>query len=252
MANLLEKGTPEQLLLWGSSYTLKKSRKTKHVHLQLSEYNTLEIIVPVGFNPKYLPKIFQEKRRWLKKYLPNFQDGRNLQVASGNTQFTLPTHISLKAVDEIWHVSYESLINKKSTRLMMSYQKLTLIGNTEDKNECLMLLKKWLKRKGKQHLLSWLNRLSQQTNLAYKGVTVRGQKSLWGSCTINNHINLNYKLLFLPPELVNHLIIHELCHTKHHNHSKSFWKLVEKYDPTYHPNHKQLNQANKLVPTWAI
>jgi predicted metal-dependent hydrolase len=111
-------------------------------------------------------------------------------------------------------------------------------------------LRRWLARKGREHLVPWLERVSAELELPYSGVTLRGQKSRWGSCSARRHINLNYALLFLPPHCVRYLFVHELCHTVHLNHSPRYWALVARKEPDYRRLEKELRQGSRLVPPW--
>jgi predicted metal-dependent hydrolase len=67
----------------------------------------------------------------------------------------------------------------------------------------------------------------------YNNVRIKKQKTRWGSCSEKKNINFNFKLLFLPPELSDYIIVHELCHLGEFNHSKRFWNLVAKTMPNY-------------------
>lgn len=64
-------------------------------------------------------------------------------------------------------------------------------------------------------------------------VTVRAQKSRWGSCSAKNNLNFNWRLILAPPECLDYVVIHELCHLKEFNHSPRFWALVEKQMPDF-------------------
>ena len=70
-------------------------------------------------------------------------------------------------------------------------------------------------------------------NFTYNNVTVRNQKTRWGSCSRKKNLNFNYKILFLTPEQQDYIIVHELCHLEQMNHSKKFWELVVKQVPDY-------------------
>ncbi len=71
-------------------------------------------------------------------------------------------------------------------------------------------------------------------------VVIRNQKTRWGSCSGKKHLNFNYKLVFLPIELADYIVVHELCHLKEMNHGKHFWALVAQQIPDYKECRKQI------------
>ncbi len=80
-----------------------------------------------------------------------------------------------------------------------------------------------------ERLLYW----NQFYNFEYKRVAIRNQRRCWGSCTSLKNLNFSYKLLFLPPHLLDYIIVHELCHLKELNHGQNFWALVAEQVPDY-------------------
>ncbi|MDE6711943.1 MAG: M48 family metallopeptidase [Alistipes sp.] len=86
-----------------------------------------------------------------------------------------------------------------------------------------------LRRAAKADLLPRIERLSRQTGLKYEKASVRAARTKWGSCSGRNHISLSLFLVTLPEHLRDYVIIHELCHTVHHNHSPRFHALVDRF-----------------------
>jgi predicted metal-dependent hydrolase len=78
-------------------------------------------------------------------------------------------------------------------------------------------------------------------------ITIRDQKRRWGSCSSKGNLNFNYKIVFLPPELADYIIIHELCHLKEFNHSPRFWALVEKQCPDYKIKRDRLHKVHLKI-----
>lgn len=74
-------------------------------------------------------------------------------------------------------------------------------------------------------------------------ITIRNQKNRWGSCSKKGNLNFNYKLAFMPPEIRDYVIVHEICHVKEFNHSRSFWNLVVEAIP----NHKELRKRLRII-----
>jgi len=81
----------------------------------------------------------------------------------------------------------------------------------------------------RKKLIHRLNELSRRYGFTYNRVFVRNQKTRWGSCSARNNISLNNKLLRLPQELIDYVILHELVHTRERNHSKNFWTELNKF-----------------------
>jgi len=75
-------------------------------------------------------------------------------------------------------------------------------------------------------------------------IAIRNQKSRWGSCSKKGNLNFNYKLTFLPPEIRDYVIIHEICHLKEFNHGKKFWELVAETAPNFKELRKRLRKIH--------
>jgi predicted metal-dependent hydrolase len=85
------------------------------------------------------------------------------------------------------------------------------------------------KTEAKQKIIERLAQLAKQYGFTYNKVSIRNQRTRWGSCSAKGNISLNIKLVALPPELFDYVILHELTHTKVHNHSRKFWQELNKY-----------------------
>lgn len=76
-------------------------------------------------------------------------------------------------------------------------------------------------------------------------ITIRNQKTRWGSCSSAGNVNFNYQLYYLPDELLDYVVVHELAHRRHMNHSKEFWSEVARYCPDYRARRKQLKEYHR-------
>lgn len=83
---------------------------------------------------------------------------------------------------------------------------------------------------------------NQQYGFSYNRISIKNQKSRWGSCSKKGNLNFNYKIALLPEKLVDYIVIHELCHLGEFNHSKKFWNLVEKAAPDYQNSRNELKK----------
>ena len=83
----------------------------------------------------------------------------------------------------------------------------------------------------------------------YTSITIRDQKTRWGSCSSTGTLSFNYRLIFAPPRILDYVVVHELCHLTHMNHSKDFWNMVASVMPEYKVHRKWLREhGHDLTP----
>ncbi|HEV8443083.1 MAG TPA: M48 family metallopeptidase [Steroidobacteraceae bacterium] len=111
-------------------------------------------------------------------------------------------------------------------------------------------LRGWLLGAARDRLGPRLAALSASTGIPYAKLSIRRQRSRWGSCSARGTISLNACLLFQRPEVVDYLIVHELTHVKHMNHSARFWQAVETHCPGWRALDRELLQGWRQVPRW--
>ncbi|MEX0269241.1 M48 family metallopeptidase [Leptolyngbyaceae cyanobacterium UHCC 1019] len=229
-------------------YSVRESPKAKHVSLKMSIKGSLEVIVPRGFDQKRIPEILQQKQSWIERVTRRMVNQQAL--AGSDVLADRPERISLQAIAENWQVEYTSSPKSGIRAKESSNYQLVLQGDTENADDCKAILQQWIAHKARVHFAPWLRNLSHDLVLPFQGLSIRHQKTIWGSCSVRKTISLNSKLLFLPPSLVRYVLIHELCHTVHLNHSSDFWALVSTYESDYKALDANLRDARYLVPWW--
>ncbi len=108
-------------------------------------------------------------------------------------------------------------------------------------------IKKVLKKEAQAYLPRRVNYLANAHNFEVKSVHFNNAKTRWGSCSHNGSINLNVALMQLPIELIDYVIVHELCHTVHLNHGLDFWQLVATYIPNYRTLRKEISTYHPYI-----
>ncbi len=220
---------------------LRRNRRSKYVRLKIHPPGRVELVVPQDFDERNLPEILEQHTPWVEERLLHFS-------SQPHEPLSPPHELNLQALDEFWRVEYlPRKGNRNSCRERPGAILQIHAASNEQGRE---LLKRWLARRAKQQLIPWLQQTSEELALPFSGVSIRGQRTRWGSCSARGHINLNYALLFLEADLVRYLFVHELCHTVHLNHSRSYWTLVESKEPHYRAYEKGLKLASQQVPAW--
>lgn len=225
-------------------YQLRVSTRARMVRLTITREKGLVVTVPAGFRMDLLSEILASKSDWIAKSIRKLEAAPVLEKPK-----PLPTELRLLAINETWQIVYKLAPGRVVTLTEKPRHVLMLEGKVKSVRTVRALLNRWMRIRAQQVLPDWLNRLSQSTRLPFNDVSIRDQRTRWGSCSSAKNINLNQKLLFLPPDLVDYIVIHELCHTVQMSHSKNFWNLVGKYLPDYLERRKRLRVYEKEI-TW--
>lgn len=200
--------------------------KRKSLSIIISEDNFVTVRCPKGTSKDYIEEVLRRKRAWIEK---------------------------IQASNSLKYAENEDILHFKS--IYVSGKKVPLYLNA-DKNsitdECVRAknvknIKKLFCGEFSEAFFKRVEEISAFTGLIPKSVDIKSYKSRWGCCTGTNQIIFNFRLFMLTEDIANYVIVHELCHTRFHNHSKSFWALVEKFIPDYKILRKKLQNYNFLT-----
>lgn len=229
----------------GLPLTVKVHPRARRVLVKIIPNRGLEVVTPRGFDPGLVPGILDEKRAWIERTRDRLlAQGCDL---SGEAP-ELPDELDYRAVDRVIRLDY--LDRPGPVKLMENGPRLHISGGISAREDVFAALRRHTAKKAREALLPMLDAMSRRTGLAYAALRVRCQKTRWGSCSARGTISLNAKLLFLPKALVDHLLLHELCHTRHLNHSRRYWACVARYEPDYRRLEDAVKHGGKYVPRW--
>lgn len=231
------------------TYILRESPRAKNVRLRVTPQRGLEVIIPAHFDHQRVHSLLERKKGWIRTALERAESTR--KFFEPRPSWRLPSRIHLQAIGRIFQVEPKETNLSSVIVRAMGQDTIKVYGRIEDEKACQLSLIRWLSRQAREHLVPRLQVLSGETGLRYRQVFVRQQKTRWASCSRHRNISLNLKLLFLPPPLVDYVLIHELCHLAEMNHSKEFWTEVGRHCPNYRKLDSQLREMWKIVPQWA-
>lgn len=134
-----------------------------------------------------------------------------------------------------------------NNELILTLPSNTQITNRDVQNKLKTAAERALKAESNDLLGLRINDLAFEHGFEFKSVHYKKMKTRWGSCDQANNLIFNIYLVQLPWDLIDYVIIHELAHTLHHNHSKDFWAIVENCLPDYKEKRKEIKQYQSLI-----
>lgn len=216
------------------------SRRSRHLRITVSARSGLTVTRPPHVSLAQATAFVDSRREWIERQLAKF--GAVEPAAP-------PRTLHLRLTGESLPLQYVETPHAGAS-LQETADRLTLNldpARPEDGREA---LRNWLKRRARSALEPRLDDLSARLALPYNRLSLRMQRTRWGSCSNRRNISLNAKLLFLPEQLVHHVLVHELAHTVHLDHSPAFWRLVERHDPQWRTHRDALRGSGSMVPAW--
>ncbi|MCE5203098.1 MAG: M48 family metallopeptidase [Actinomycetia bacterium] len=226
------------------SYTVRVSARARRVRLTVSPLDGLVVVVPRGFDQRRIPAIVESHRQWVERALMRAGE-RRAHLAEDS----LPGRIDLPAINGSWVVEYRPGAGAR-TRALLRDDVVVVTGEITDAEACRAALKRWVTRNARSVLEPYVRETAETLGMRVGRVRLGWYRSRWGSCSATGTISLDVKLLFLPPELVRSVVVHELCHTQQLDHSPAFYELVERLDPGHRTKRHALTQAWRYVPGW--
>ena len=225
-------------------FEVRESARARRLSIKVFPRGRVEVVVPKRTRPKEVESFVAENSEWIKKARESFA------LTHPPEPFKLPDSIELRAIGRAVSVRYQLRKADKTVRFRSTDQSVVLSGRIDNEKLCIAALKRWLSSTARKAFQPKLTVLAELTGTQFNKLQVRAQRTCWGSRSGNGTISLNLCLLFLEPELVRYLMIHELCHGRHMNHSKRFWRMVSKFEPEYRKLDRELTECWNRVPGW--
>ena len=138
-------------------------------------------------------------------------------------------------------------ISPQKEAVKITDKTLTVTAGQEDHTEVRRILEKWYRAQATKHFKERVPLLADLVDSTVKTVSIRSQRTRWGSCSSRNTISLNWRLIMAPDWVSDYVIYHELAHLTHMNHSQQFWQLVESYAPNHKDAQKWLKDHHTLL-----
>ena len=205
----------------------------------------VEVVVPARTSPRAIQTFLEQHRSWIER---KREEARLKAVPPAPFP---PARIELPACRESWRVHLSGGTGRADVA-PGGEGLLVLTGDADNRQAVRQALRSWLTERARLVLTPWLIDCARELGFQYQRILIRRQRTRWGSCSMRGTISLNCCLLFQPAPVVRYLMIHELAHTRHMNHSHHFWQCVARHCPEYRRLDRQLLEGWRSVPSWVF
>ncbi len=222
---------------------IRRGRNIRYLRIRMAPGRGIWVSVPYGVSQKQTEKFLEENREWI------LQNRRNMEAYEQDTGVGLKIGAEIKtklhllkiiATDQLkpyYRIEQEVITLAIPEKVVFS--RIEKIVQQFLLEIYTMEARQFLPRRVKEY--------AEKYGFRYGRLTFRDNISNWGSCSFENNISLNIKLMKLPDEIIDYVILHELCHTIEKNHSAAFWKLVRKVCPDYAVLRNRLRKYNTRI-----
>lgn len=183
-------------------------KPVRHARINVNEQQQVKFIIPNNFTNEEIERLVEQKRNWINTQLSVFQ-------------------------------------NEESLNIELPKANILYLGEPHPKPKS--DLNKWYRKEAKKYLSKRIDFLAKKNDLAFNRLFIRDSKNKWGNCSKDKNISLNWRLIKAPSEVIDYVILHELCHTIILKHTQAFWLKLSTICPIYKSQADWLKKYGKTL-----
>lgn len=211
-------------------------RKRKTLSIAVEAPDKVSVVAPLGLQEELILERVKSKAPWILKKLQGLKDMSppvKKEYVNGETFLHLGTNYFLQLVPD-------ETLKKPMVRLYQD--KLLVITSTRDGAAIRQAIIDWYRSQASQKIKERINYYHHKIGRNPARITIKEQRTRWGSCSSLGNLNFNWKAIMAPSPVLDYIVVHELCHLIHLNHSQDFWNLVASILPDYRERREWLKQ----------
>lgn len=208
-------------------------RRARRYILRVRPDGTLRVTVPSGGSRREAEQFVRKHQRWIRRERDRVQGERAPREWRDGSEILLRGD------------AVQIMVERRADTAVVSYGERTLVTAAAD--DVRAAVERDLRDLAKSELVPRLQQLAAEHNLQPGVITVRNQRSRWGSCARSGNIALNFRLVQMPADVRDYVLLHELMHIRQQNHSRRFWKLVESVCPEFRAAERWLRTVGKTL-----
>lgn len=222
-------------------YELRRTKR-KTIGIKITLEGAVIVTAPSHLSERAIKHVIKEKEAWIRRKQDSIQRAR--EQLAGNMEFLKERLLYLGAAYPV-DVVMEPEFYKMTAGLYG--EKIYIMARVFDEIEMKATLEAWYRAEAKKIIQDRITLYQEKIGVIVGSVRIKSQKTRWGSASTKGNLNFNWRLIMAPVEVIDYVVIHELCHLKEMNHSKAFWALVEKYDSNYQEHRNWLKENGALL-----
>lgn len=209
---------------------IRKRRYQRSLKLTVKQDGSVLLTCAISTPQRHIREFLYKHRGWIEQKVRDFKS----EIESiPRKKFETGENFLIQGVPYKFRIDPIFSEARSRPKFILENQKLIMQRSKEDSSSIRRHLIEFYKTQGKAHLFKSVQFWSDKMQLYPTRISIRGQTSRWGSCSSKGNVNLNWKLYLSPPDCMEYVVVHELAHLRHQNHSKKFWQLVEQYFPDH-------------------
>lgn len=217
-------------------------RKRQTVEIQVIPPGVVNVLAPYGLGEKTLSRLVQKKGDWILNKLAAIQELESRKIVH---HFVTGEPFLLLGQRYLLQVIHSPDLKKSIVSL--EDKRLILTAPVQEKEALRQALENWYRQKGLEVITERIQFYSRYFDVQPTSIKVKEQKKRWGTCTSERRLLFNWRLVMAPLEVVDYVVVHEMCHMVHMNHSKAFWNLVATILPDYRQRKQWLKENGALL-----
>jgi len=226
-------------------YTLLRSPQARKASLSVTP-QSFDLLVPEGATEEQIYAVLERRRGWIIETVQHMQERARAQTRV--YQFVTGAKIPYRGrMTKLTIEPFEGSLVEVSFHNGFQIRKPHDLSPDASDSIIESALRLWLKRRVRDDARDFVRRQGERHGLKPRGVQIKDQKHMWGSCGKDRQINLNWHLIFAPKPVLEYAVVHEMCHLKHRNHEPEFWDLVGRVLPDWKDRKAWLDKNEHLL-----
>lgn len=210
---------------------VRESARARTKRIIVGPRRPLEVIVPRRTGDAEVDALLEEKRGWIER-----------KVAAAREIAARPPQLGLEQPGLIWLGGKSEAIERRDNGRAVATldDERVVIGGSD--GDAAGAIERWYRREARRRIELVAAREAERLGLNFKSITIRDPRTRWGSCSRRGNLSFSWRLAVAPPEVLEYIVVHKLCHLREPSHQKPFWRFLESARPGWQEQARWLRE----------